>query len=212
VITVTASDTLGNTKTASVTVTYVDTRGITWNGLAVVACPIIPSNTDPKTVIGFKDNSWYSYITDQNKYATYPDSLTLFTSPAKTPGKGFWARFNPDTPVPVGEIPSQSAPVTIHLIAGWNLVGQPFLSEMTWDHDAMQVVVSGQPAKSLGDSQGIVADFAWGWEQNPSDPSTGAYYLISDARRFPSAEHVLAPWRAYWVRAYAECDLILPPP
>ncbi len=65
-----------------------------------------------------------------------------------------------------------------------------------------------QPAMAMSDAADLVADYAWGWKQDANDPTTGAYYLVYDS----AADNNLEPWRAYWIRAYADCDLIIPAP
>lgn len=183
-----------------------------WKGMAMVSCPVIPGVTDPKPIIEFSGNSWYAYKPEQHKYIAYPDQYTWFDAADGIIGRGFWARFTSEIPVPTGNIPDQSQSVTIHLLPGWNLIGQPFTSPINWDHNAIKVQVTGGSEKRLYDSRDALANLAWGWRQSETNPNTGSYYLISDPRYIAGATQALQPWQAYWVKAYKTCDITLPPP
>ena len=104
-------------------------------------------------------------------------------------------------------MPTQNQPFAIHLLPGWNLVGNPFLKPVTWSLTAISVQEAGQPAKALKDARDAVCDYAWGW-----DSSTSNYYLVCDPSVVPSAKGTLDPWLGYWIRAKKACDLILPAP
>ncbi len=182
-----------------------------WSGIDMVAVPLIPDAQDPKQVVGFSGNSWLSYKPDSVAFKGYPDRFTWFVPADVTPGRGFWAKFDGETPVPAGSALPQDQPVTIHLSRGWNLIGQPFLSEIPWDWDRIMIKYNGS-TKSLRDSGGILWQSVWGWAQDEANPYQGSYYIITDASVYRGLDGTLEPWKAYWVMAYKECDLILPPP
>jgi len=213
VITARASDASGNTADAALTVRYIDTTpGDAWAGTAMVSLPIVPDETDPKLAAGFVENSWCAYMTAEQAYAVYPD-LDAWLQPADaTPGRGFWASFDDLAEVPYGTIPAQDEPATIHLKAGWNLIGTPFVSEITWDASRIQVQKAGSAARALRDADDLTPGYAWGWRQDATDPSIGEYYFVGDPSIYAGVENTLLPWRAYWIRALAECDLIIPAP
>jgi len=52
----------------------------------------------------------------------------------------------------------------------------------------------------------------WGWNTDAANPRTGSYYLVGDPAVFPSAVSAIEPWRAYWIRAFVDCALIIPAP
>ncbi|MHB9036144.1 MAG: hypothetical protein ACYC64_05720, partial [Armatimonadota bacterium] len=205
--TVTATDKAGNTATDTLKVTVnVNAPGSEWSGLAMVSLPIIPDETDPKLEVGFYSDSWVMFDTSANDYVKYPDQLTWFVPADKTPGRGFWTRFGSTHTSPYGNIPPQNQEAVIHLEPGWNLIGNPFVSLVTWDFDKIQVEYRGI-RMSLGDASGLVGNYAWGWNS-----TAGAYYLVYDKTVLSNATGSLSPWQAYWVKAELECDLILPAP
>ena len=174
----------------------------------MVSLPIVPDQTDPEAVVGFYSNGWYAYD-PASGYLGYSNHLSWFDPRDETPGRGFWARFPASGGAsPCGTIPAQNEPRTIHLYAGWNMIGQPFTGSVTWDVAAITVVrTTGATAEPLVDCGDAVCDYAWGW-----DPVKSSYYLVADANSATGAVGELRPWQAYWLLAYKECDLILPPP
>ena len=213
VITVTAADGSGNEASDVVTITWIDAApGSAWTGLAMVSLPIIPDETDPKAEIPSLGDYWCTYITNTRSYAVYPDALTWLDPPEKTPGRGFWAYFESQPGVPCGTIPPQDQPAVIPLKAGWNLIGTPFISDVVWDVSELKVKGTDGSVRSLADASDLIAGYAWGWRQDPKNPATGAYYLVYDSSLVPGVENRLEPWRAYWVKAAKDCDLIIPPP
>ena len=212
-ITATAADDSGNTATAVVTVTYVDAvPGAAWTGLAMVSLPIIPDEIDPELETGFSGDYWCTFLPDVNSYAVYPEGSTWLDPPESTPGRGFWACFDPQAATPYGTIPAQDQPATIHLTTGWNLVGTPFLSEVKWDISKLTVSGPDGSARALSSASDLTLGYAWGWRQDPNDPRTGSYYLVYDSSIVPGVDDKLAPWRAYWIKANRDCDLIVPAP
>lgn len=189
-----------------------ESPGLVLKGMAMVAVPIIPALSDPKQVMGFEGNRWWAYRPASRTYAAYPDRATWFDPASGTPGRGFWARFTQAVAVPTGEVPPQDEAVTIHLLPGWNLIGNPFMSPVKWDLSAMMVRGNDGIERPYKDSLNFLSVYAWGWRQNTADPYKGAYYIICDPASHISGEDTLQPWAACWLRAIRECDLIVPPP
>lgn len=188
------------------------TSGGNWKGLAMLSLPLTPGSTDPKQVVGFDGSAWYAYNPLTHAYAGYSDHYSWFEPVGSARGRGFWARFAGEVPLPTGSIPAQDQPYAIHLYAGWNLIGNPFVPGVTWDLTSIKVQETGGVAKSLKDARDVIYPYAWGWKQNASNPNTGSYDLVYDSSVMPGVTNRLEPWQGYWVRARKECNLILPAP
>lgn len=212
-ISVTAYDPTGIAGAASLRVTYIESSpGDAWMGLSMVSMPIIPDETDPLAVAGFDNGYWVSFDAGTQSYSRYPEQKCLLSPVEDTPVRGFWTHFDGVADKPVGTIPRQDQPATIHLKSGWNLIGTPFITPVSFNVDRVMVQRAGAEPQSLRNSGSTVACLAWGWWQNPANPNTGSYVLVCDPSVIAGAVGELEPWRAYWIRAYANCDLILPPP
>lgn len=209
-LSVTATDTQNSTAAATISITYTNAQpGDTWQGTAMVSLPIVPDTSDPKPMVGFDQHKWFAYNAAGGAYLGYSDQQSWFQPAANTPGRGFWAYFTASgAGYPTGNIPSQTQPKTIHLYPGWNLIGNPFINSVPWNTSAITVLRTGATTPvALRSSSDAVLGFAWGW-----DSVKRSYYLVVDPTQAPNQVSALQPWRAYWLRAYAECDLILPPP
>jgi hypothetical protein len=221
VITVTAHDSAGNTATDTITVTFEDFStevAAAWRGLAMVSLPIIPDAADPKVVVGFYGTQWAMFRPEANAYVSYsndPNHLTWFEPATATPGRGFWTYFDSAVGVPFGIVPAQNQAAVIHLKTGWNLIGQPFASAVTWNTNAIKVR-DGSDERSLAAATqaGWIRDFAWGWRPDPKPgaPFAGSYFLVADPFVVTGATGVLEPWQAYWLKAAKDVDLIIPVP
>ncbi|MGC8863134.1 MAG: vWA domain-containing protein, partial [Armatimonadota bacterium] len=209
-ITATATNSIGEQASATLTVIY-------WTGLAMVSIPLVPNQADPGQAIDF--SSWMRYDPQRNKYIVYGSAedaghFTWFEPAADVPGKGYWGYWqNPGTNLPTGTALPQTSGVSIPLKAGWNIIGNPFLSPVQW-RTANILVKNGSTTKSLADAKasGWCVDYLWGWEQSSSNPLSGSYVLIYDAGLLPGVEGWMKPWTGYWFKALVDCELILPAP
>jgi len=114
-------------------------------------------------------------------------------------GMGFWARtYEPDVEVDA-EVMVPTGPVEVPLKDGWNMIGDPFpldvpLSSLKVRH--------GEQELSLLDAQqqGWVSAYLFGY-----NPEQRTYVMLDPANG------VLEAWHGYWMRAYVDCTLVIPP-
>lgn len=209
-ITITANDTAGNTSYDSLEITVINSvPGDVWQGLRMVSLPIIPDDEDPKLVVGFAGNSWALYDAFESNYSVYPDAHTHFSPNKNVMGQGFWARFESgSTSSPCGMIPDQSEAKTIKLYSGWNMIGQPFIKPLKWDISKIKVKIGAvEKTLALAAEENLIDDYAWGW--NPTD---WQYYIVYDPAVVPGATDSMASWEGYWIKAYVDCEIVLPSP
>ena len=103
-------------------------------------------------------------------------------------------------PVP----PDQPYIIGVH--AGWNLIANPFASALPWSIDEVKVRAEGKEM-TLREAQGLgwTEDFLWGWDG-------AAYELVYDSSVLTKVASSLEPFRGYWIEAYRDLTLVLPPP
>ena len=187
-------------------------------GLNMISIPADVSGMDAAAILGLSAGEtklarWNPAGVGDNRYRLYPEA---FASSVNV-GKGFWALLPRTTPVeliaPTAFTARQNQPFAIQLIPGWNMLGNPFLSSLVWDVNAIRVRRGGQEM-TLAQAQqaGWIEDFAWGFQQNASDPNTGRYVLIYDARIISNVVNQLEAWSGCWVLAKVDCEIILPQP
>ncbi|MCS7193207.1 MAG: hypothetical protein NZ937_09545, partial [Armatimonadetes bacterium] len=178
-------------------------------GLRIVAVPVQSEDDDPKVVFNFPENKWATWDpmanNGQGGYVLYPNNATKFSEPEKVPGRAYWVRLNePTIPRVFGYVPDDTQPFTIQLKRGWNLIGNPWLVDLIWDLEAIQVQV-GNETRPLMNARGIIEPYAWRWNGN-------AYQLVFDSNFIPNVDNKIHAWEGAWVYAWQDCNLILPAP
>lgn len=98
----------------------------------------------------------------------------------------------------------QSREQYVALKKGWNLIGNPFVYPMYWG----QVLVANTSDPVMNTvsldqavTNGWLSKTVYSWI-----PQSGTY------EHFKDNDHLLVPWRGYWVRANRPCTLVLRPP
>lgn len=162
-------------------------------GLQLIALPDNYGGVDAAALLNLNLNSTPPertayWVTDQNRYAIYPEEPARFF----TPGKGMFVRlssprafFQSGTPVP-------NAPFSLPLKTGWNLIGSPFRVRIDWLRVKVQTA-GGTLSMQQAMSQGIIQNGLFGYADG---------YFRSD---------FLDPFRGYFARAFQDCTLIIPP-
>jgi hypothetical protein len=172
-------------------------------GLRIVTLPIISEYSDPKDVFGFEGDKWVWYDPKTGKYVRYPEPPAYILSV----GKAFWGQFSQDTfPKAKGEVINDASPFAVTLQKGWNLVGNPWLSDLVWDISSLRVRIGGQEKslRELKENEGV-EPYAWRWDGSN-------YRLVFDRTIIAGVDNVLPSWEGAWVYAHTDCELILPPP
>jgi len=124
--------------------------------------------------------------------------------PPVEPGRAFVISQSSVSTLAVLQAPAGTGTATVALKPGWNLIGWPDLS---WASLSSLGVRAGGQRFAFAEAarRGIVQGYAWGY-----DPRAGDYMLVHPA--FPGAQRALEAWKGYWVRAYADCELLLSTP
>jgi WD40 repeat protein len=177
------------------------------SGVLMLSIPLSPMNTDPAKAFNISPSS-FSLATWENSpkpgYRFYdpdnPSSLPI------SQGKGYFIKFKHSGSLRVGGIKLTAGQVyPIHLSAGWNLIGVPYDSTISWDTEKIKVRHNGEEISLKEASErGWIGKFAWGWRKDDN-----SYVLICE-ENIPNTKQNLEPWQGYWVKAKVDCDLILP--
>ena len=163
-------------------------------GIQMIAIPYLLDNPDASYVLSIPSPKVARWDPVSATYRYYPERI------AKDflPGAGYWVKLDSSITIRLeGEEVDVARPFTIPLRAGWNQIGNPFPFEVGWN--SAEVVHEG---RRLSLSEAVKE----GW-------ISGVIYWYEPPRyRWARApEGTLLPWRGYWVRAFVDCDLVLPP-
>jgi len=89
-------------------------------------------------------------------------------------------------------------PTRIALKKGWNQIGSPFDYPVSLDDIA---VIKGSQQEGLGSahSKGWIGKYLFLYDTD-----------IGEYQGLPLTGGVLEPWKGYWIRAYEDCELLIP--
>ncbi|GIV19430.1 MAG: hypothetical protein KatS3mg023_1181 [Armatimonadota bacterium] len=169
-------------------------------GLRLVTLPVFTESRDSRAVLSVEPAqiAWFDSAT--NQYVLSPSTDVIFR-----PGKAFWVKLNQDAQPNIGgELPAMHQPFAISLQPGWNLVGNPWLTEWRWDVQAMQVQQNGRTL-SLNEAADLVEPYAWRWDGTQ-------YQLVFDNSILQGVIDRVQAWEGVWMFAYQPVNLIVPPP
>jgi hypothetical protein len=169
-------------------------------GLRLVTLPVFTESRDTRATLNTEPAqiAWFDPTT--NQYTIAPAAETVFQ-----PGRAFWVRLTQDTqPNITGELPAMHQPFAVNLQPGWNLVGNPWLTEWEWNVQAIQVQHNGQTV-SLNDASNLVEPYAWRWDGSQ-------YQLVYDASILNGVTNRVQAWEGVWMFAQQPVRLLISPP
>jgi len=139
---------------------------------------------------------WYNPIT--GGYVTWTNPPPLFNNEL---GRGIWLRVYDVTTVDADGYPALNEPFAIHLLPGWNMIGQPFNFSVDWGDVQVYNTDTGETLgiEEAQDSNWMLK-YLYGY-----NPVSGGYEMAS------APDGQLDAWHGYWVKAVVEVDLIIPP-
>lgn len=158
-----------------------------WN---MVSVPLRASSPSPVSIFGDNLPSVLTYGWAGTTYAPNPDLA---------PGVGCWLFAPQATTVDAaGESVSEGESFAVPLKQGWNLIGCPFRNlNVAWSDASVRY--AGETRK-LMDAGEWLSPVLYTW-----DTKTASYSLAV------TPAGTIEPWKAYWVLALKDCDLLIPP-
>ena len=169
-------------------------------GLRLVTLPVFTESRDTRATLNTEaaQIAWFDPAT--NQYTIAPAAETVFQ-----PGRAFWVRLAQDTQPDIsGELPAMHQPFAVNLEPGWNLVGNPWLTDWEWNVQAIQVQHNGQTL-SLNDAGNLVEPYAWRWDGSQ-------YQLVYDASILNGVTNRVQAWEGVWMFAQQPVRLLIAPP
>jgi hypothetical protein len=165
-----------------------------WNAIS------LPLVTDPRPATVFQGvkGDWALFWWDPTLPG--PNGMGGYVmNPNLAPGKGYWMKiFGGSQVVTISGSPCQESPFNIPLYSGWNMIGNPFLKEMSV---GLILVETQGRLMTIEEAMntGVISPF---FLYN----GTG-YELIFAYGQF-------VPGKGYWVKAFQNCTLVVfnPPP
>ncbi len=165
-----------------------------FRGRTLVSAPFDYAQ-DVRTLLSVPANATFRFFTwdaGLARYVFYPNA------PANRfqLGRGYFIETSEDLPLSIEGTPADDTqPFAIQLQAGWNLIGNPFRSDVDWARVQVLDPDTNTPLSlSTAVGRGLIANALWGY-------SFGSYLATTRMR----------VWEGYWVYAYRDVVLLIPP-
>ncbi|HEY3328944.1 MAG TPA: carboxypeptidase regulatory-like domain-containing protein [Capsulimonadaceae bacterium] len=174
-------------------------------GLQMISVPYDYSSsgmTLSQELSGYASPKMAVYLPSAGAYAVTPaapaDQLRL--------GTGYWIRFpNTVNLMPGGTTAPTNVPFSIALKAGWNMIGDPFLTAFKISKIKVQVG-SGTPVSwTAAVAANTVSSHLYSYV------NSGNYYAMWTVGAAGAADPTLDPYVGYWIYAGSDCYLSLDP-
>lgn len=170
-------------------VNFVLTPEHVWGaGLHMISIPYNVNGTDIATILGPTFVASAYWLTDQSRYAIYPEPEAATIKP----GKALFVRLSAPTPFTFGGTPVPDVPFSVPVKTGWNMIGSPRRVRIDW----LRVKVATGDGRTLSMQQamdgGIIMNGLFRFADG---------YFRTD---------FLDPFEGYWTRAFQDCTLIFP--
>ena len=128
-----------------------------------------------------------------------PDYIVYPQAPADQfhAGRGYQiSLYSPATIFIKGEVVTKlQTPVSLQ--KGWNMIGQPYLSSVSWDSVRLQTTSGAEFSVEQAQRAGIISKALWIYDRTTDD--------------YKQAK-TLEPYKAYWIQANEDATLLIPKP
>lgn len=171
-------------RLASALVTTTHTLDPGWN---LISVPIEPEVTAALTQLG-------DDLPLLNVYQVFDGKFYDAAGADIQAGVGYWVFVADNAEIDIVGTPVSQLPLTVPLKPGWNLIGNPFETQIAWD-DRVHFLCNGNGmALSAAVAAGI---------------TDGALYEYADSGYTKTG--TLKPWKGYMLKAAAACELLMNP-
>ena len=165
-------------------------------GLAMIALPLVPTNTDMGSLLGIGGPVTIRLATYNPSANQYVDYATDPTNPLlqQALGRAFWIRTNGPLSVALSGRPAPSGDYAAPLAAGWNMLGNPFSTDVRFGQS--EIVFAGTTEDLLtSKANGHTDSHGWAY-----DSLAGSYRLVSGS--LPFASRTVERARGFFFRSH----------
>jgi len=142
------------------------------------------------------------YLPQENRYLLYKELAPEQRKPR--PGVGVWIKLSNAVQATVtGVPPKASEPFVINLYPGWQIIGVPW--QVKWANLKVRKGNEELPISQAAE-RGWVYEILWTWDDQVED-----YQMVWAGVSGLGFEEVLRPFMGYWILAFEECQLVIPP-
>jgi hypothetical protein len=179
----------------------------------MISIPLQITATMPDGILGtdppFALAKW---VTDKRAYKLYsllPGISSNLDFPQMKTAEAYWIKTATTKAIsPTGTLMDPTSNATVNISSGWNMIGNPFTSEVQWSALKVRYTVNGVSSDyslATAAANGWVREYGWTYE-----PSIGNYKLVDATRS--GADRTMRPWRGYWFKSNVSCQLVIPGP
>ena len=166
-------------------------------GLQMLSVPADYSSTPLSSALGITNPILAQWLPSSGQYAVTPAA----PADALRPGHGYWARFHvPADLFDVGTPTPTTAPFSISLSSGWNMIGDPFPASI---HVGAMAIV---------DNSGVERTMTAAIAAKLIAPTLYSYPAGASQYQAVSTNDSLAPYLGYWIYATQPTTLKITPP
>ncbi|HOO56535.1 MAG TPA: DUF6055 domain-containing protein [bacterium] len=173
------------------------------SGWHLISLPFIPSGNSASALnyLDALDNSvngtLIAYDT-QNQQLVY-DIDSAFPGIGET-GRGFWLYLEDNAKISADTCENIQQQESIELKQGWNIIGNPFDSNINWSDTDIEINLPGQPGTyTLQEADDN------GWINSTLYQFNGTDY----DKLNPGAGNTVSPWSGYWIYVFRNVTLII---
>ncbi|MFA6450681.1 MAG: MXAN_6640 family putative metalloprotease [bacterium] len=173
-------------------------------GWHLISLPLIPDNTSVASGLNLGVGEYLlAYDSGSQQLVDSVNNNPAFPGIGAA-GRGFWLNRTVAGALTSLSCPNQNAEQTILLKSGWNIIGNPFGSQVAWGDAKISAALPSAP----NDSSTLASAEDKGWLSGSLYDWNGVSYSVWQ----PNNGYSLEPWKGYWLKAKQDVVLKIAAP